>query len=161
MSAPSIRAATAADLPALQEIFRRASLSNDGDRDALLAHPDALVLSGAAIAEGRTSVEVGADGRVFGFITILTLDESTLEIEDLFTDPDSMRKGVASRLVAHVVQAAVESGVRRVEVTGNLHAAGFYSYAGFIHDHDTQTEFRPAPRLCLTLSGSQSSESPG
>ena len=153
MSAPSIRAATAADLPALQEIFRRASLSNDGDRDALLAHPDALVLSGAAIAEGRTSVEVGADGRVLGFITTLSLDESTLEIEDLFTDPDSMRQGVASRLVAHVVQAAVKSGVHRLEVTGNPHAAGFYSSAGFIHDHDTQTEFGPAPRLCLTPVG--------
>lgn len=147
----NIRAATASDLPVLGEIFRRASLSNHRDREALLAHPEALELSGAAIAEGRTRVAVGPNDEVVGFITTLAISDTALEIEDLFTEPDWMRRGVARRLVMELVSAVEGSGVRRIEVTGNPHASEFYSHMGFIHDHDTQTEFGPAARLCLTL----------
>ena len=45
-----IRWSTPADLPALTDVFARAALSNEGDRDALLAHPEALVLEGDGIA---------------------------------------------------------------------------------------------------------------
>jgi hypothetical protein len=45
----------------------------------------------------------------------------------------------------------VESGVRRVELTGSRRAGGLHSYAGFIHDRATHTDVGPAPRLCLTL----------
>ena len=39
-------------MAALTNVFPRSSLSNEGDRDALLAHPEALVLEGEGIAEG-------------------------------------------------------------------------------------------------------------
>ena len=51
-----IRWSTLADLPALTNVFARASLSNEGDRHALLAHPEALVLEGDGIAGGQTRV---------------------------------------------------------------------------------------------------------
>jgi hypothetical protein len=38
----SVRDGETSDVPCLREIFRRASLSNSGDRSALLAHPHAL-----------------------------------------------------------------------------------------------------------------------
>ena len=36
----TVRAAIPGDIPELQRIYRGASLSNDGDRDALLRHPE-------------------------------------------------------------------------------------------------------------------------
>ena len=45
-----------------------ASVSNEGDRDALLAHPEALVLEGDGIAEGLTRVATNGD-YIVGFAT--------------------------------------------------------------------------------------------
>ena len=45
MTAVAIRNAGPDDLTALREVFRRASLSNDGDLPNLLAPPDYLELS--------------------------------------------------------------------------------------------------------------------
>ena len=57
-----IRVAAPTDVGALSDVFRRASLSNDGDRDALLANPDALVFDEASVHEQRTRVAIVADG---------------------------------------------------------------------------------------------------
>jgi len=49
-----IRDASPGDMPALRDVFRRSSLSNDGDRPNLLAHPEVLELGDRAVREGRT-----------------------------------------------------------------------------------------------------------
>jgi hypothetical protein len=54
----TIRTAVAADLPALQHVYRAASLSNPGDEPNLLAHPEYLAFAGDGIADGRTLVAV-------------------------------------------------------------------------------------------------------
>jgi hypothetical protein len=51
----SIRTAARADLDQLRDIYRRSSLHNDGDRVALLAHPEALVFA----PQGTTTTEFG------------------------------------------------------------------------------------------------------
>ena len=51
-----IRLGVPADLPAASDVYRSASLSNAGDRDNLLAHPEYLVLGHEELAEGRTYV---------------------------------------------------------------------------------------------------------
>jgi hypothetical protein len=43
-----IRTAGQDDLPRLQSVYRRSSLSNEGDREALLQRPEYLVLPGEA-----------------------------------------------------------------------------------------------------------------
>jgi hypothetical protein len=45
-----------ADLSATSDVYRSASLSNAGDHDNLLAHPEYLVLGPEGLAEGRTYV---------------------------------------------------------------------------------------------------------
>jgi len=87
VSTVRIRAACASDLPALRDLFRRSSLSNEGDRDLLLARPEMLELADEGIIEGRTQIAVGADDEILGFITTCVLDTDVLEIEDLFVDP--------------------------------------------------------------------------
>src|SRR4051794_38907636 len=151
MSTFSVRDAAQGDEPVLARIFRRASLSNAGDRDALLAHPEVLVLDEDLIARGRTRVATLTDGTVVGFDTTRPTDRSVLELDDLFTDPVVMRRGVARQLVAHLVAEAASDGMQRIEVTANPHALGFYGAAGFIGDDEVATRFGPGRRLHLDV----------
>src|SRR3954466_3441913 len=97
MSTFSVRDAAEGDEPALARIFRTASLSNAGDRDVLLAHPDALTLPDDVLASGRTRVATKTDGAVVGFARTQPTERGVLELDDLFVDPDAMRRGVARR----------------------------------------------------------------
>ena len=151
ITAVQVRTAVAGDMPALRRIYRRASLSNKGDREVLLANPHALELPDNGVAEGRTRVALVADGTIVAFATGLRLDAAVLELEDLFTDPDWMRQGIARRLVADLVASAAHEGIGRIEVTANPHADAFYRSVGFVYLRDTETQFGPAPRLGLTI----------
>src|SRR3954464_11791326 len=128
----AVRAATAADEPAVARIFRRASLSNAGDRDALLAHPEALVLADDLIARGRTRVATTPDGTVVGFASTRPGGRGVLELDDLFVDPLARRRGAARQLVRRIVADAAAEGVVRMEVTANPHALDFYAAVGFV-----------------------------
>ena len=140
-----IRAAVPDDMSALRDVFRRSSLSNDGDRANLLAHPDVLELSDLAVREGRTRAAVAGD-RIVGFATWLGTG-NIIEIEDLFVDPERMRQGIGRALVLDLIAIAHGHGVRRVEVTANQHALAFYEKSGFVVDHEVTTMFGPAPRM--------------
>jgi GNAT superfamily N-acetyltransferase len=144
-----IRLGTPADLPAAAGVYRRASLSNAGDRDNLLAHPEYLILGPDGLTEGRTYV-ADEDGTVVGFAT-WARDRDALELEDLFVDPVWRRRGIATALVSRIVDVLRERGVPSLEVTANPHAEGFYRAAGFIDCGVTQTAFGTAPRKRLTI----------
>ena len=133
-----IRDSTPADLSALEGIFRRAALTNEGDREWISAHPEEFGIDEANVIEGRTRVAV-VEGRIVGFATLVGN-----ELEDLFTDPDWMRRGIATALVRDAA-----STVDRIDVTANMHARAFYEAAGFVHDGLTQTPGGPGHRMHL------------
>ncbi|MGD0246330.1 MAG: GNAT family N-acetyltransferase [Streptosporangiaceae bacterium] len=145
-----IRLGTPADLAAARGVYRRASLSNAGDRDNLLAHPEYLILGPEGLAEGRTHV-AEQDSTVVGFASWADVD-GVIELEDLFVDPDYMRRGIATELVSHVAAAVRARGVERLEVTANPHAMAFYHSAGFVDCGVAETEFYPGTRMVLMLS---------
>ena len=145
-----IRWSTLADLPALTDVFARASLSNEGDRDALLAHPEALVLEGDGIAEGLTRVATNGDD-IVGFATTVLVD-GVLDLQDLFVDPDWMRHGIGRHLVQDAAAIAGQRGFEVIAVTANPHAFFFYDSLGFVADGEIQTAFGPGERMHLVVS---------
>jgi GNAT superfamily N-acetyltransferase len=145
-----IRLGRSADLPGATSVYRRASLSNAGYRDNLLAHPEYLILGPDGLAEGRTYV-AEEDGSVVGFATWAE-SGGTVELEDLFVDPGYMRRGIATALVNRITDVLRARSVRRLEVTANSHALGFYRAVGFVDCGVTETEFGAAPRMVLTIS---------
>lgn len=144
-----IRDAVPEDLAALRDVFRRASLSNESDRAKLLAHPEVLELSDAAATEGRVRVAM-VDGVILGFATWLST-AGAVELEDLFVDPDQMRRGIGRTLVQDIAAIAANHGAGRVEVTANQDARAFYAKVGFVADDYVQTTFGPAIRMHLDL----------
>jgi len=144
-----IRPGTPADHAAAADVYRRASLSNPGDRDRLLAHPEHLELEPDGLAEGRTQVaEEG--GSVVGFATWAETDDG-LELEDLFVDPRWVRRGIATALVNHVADLLRSRGADVLEVTASPDALAFYRAVGFVDIGVAQTTFGPAPQLLLRL----------
>ena len=150
MSTFLARPAVPADLPVLQEIYRRASLFNDGDAAALLAHPDALVLSDAGVVEGRTRVATLTTGHVVGFATTICVDR-VLDLEDLFVDPEWMRHGVGRLLVHDILTRVDHTVIERLEVIANPHALAFYAKVGFVHDGHVETAFGLGGRMHINI----------
>jgi len=145
-----IRDVMPTDMEALRDVFRRSSLSIEGDRANLLANPDALELSDISANEAHRRVAALADGRIAGFATGLIAGEA-IELDDLFVDPDYWGKGIGRALILDVVEIARKHGALRIEVTANDHALGFYKKAGFVFDRVVQTRFGPAPRMHLDV----------
>jgi GNAT superfamily N-acetyltransferase len=146
-----IRLGTPADLAAVADVYRRASLSNPGDRDQLLAHPEHLVLEPDGLTEGRTHV-AEENGSVVGFATWAETDGGSMELEDLFVDPTWMRRGIATALVNRICGVLRSRGADGLEVTASPDALPFYRSAGFIDVGVAETSFGSAPHLLLKLS---------
>jgi ribosomal protein S18 acetylase RimI-like enzyme len=148
----TIRTGETEDGTVLADIYRRSSLTNERDRAQLLAHPDALVFDDRGVREGRTRIAL-VDDQIVGFATLRALG-SAMELEDLFVDPDFMRRGLASALMRDVTAVAADQGVARIEVTANDHALGFYEQAGFVAQGTIETRFGPGTRMHLDLKAS-------
>jgi GNAT superfamily N-acetyltransferase len=137
-------------MPALQAIFERASLSNEGDRTALLEHPDALRYSSDAVRRGDTRVAL-RDDRVVGFASTVVTG-ATCELDDLFVDPDYMRQGVGRALIADAITRLRDGRANQITVTANPHALAFYTAVGFESDSTIETRFGPGTRMHLHVS---------
>jgi N-acetylglutamate synthase-like GNAT family acetyltransferase len=142
----AIRDAVLLDVPEIEGVFRRASLSNENDRDLLLRHPELLNLSEAGIRESRMRVAVDEDNSVVGFATYLIVD-GVAELEDLFVDPAQMRRRIGEALVLDISIRVRHLGFETLEVTANPHATAFYKHMGFEHSHIVKTEGYPASRM--------------
>lgn len=151
MSEIVIRDARTDDHTAMARIYRDASLSNPGDRDVLLAHPEALQLSDDVIRGGRARVATLADGTIVGFASTRPSEIGVLELDDLFVDPNWRRHGAARQLMRQISAEADEAAITRIEATANPHAMEFYRAAGFVADGETQTEFGPGLRMHLDV----------
>ncbi len=126
----NVRTAIASEQVALEALQRRASLNNPGDREALLAHPEAIELPLRQIEAGGVFV-AEVDGSVRGFAAILPRENGDSELDALFVEPEAWRQGVGRALVEHCCAAARSAGCASLHVVGNPHAEGFYKLCGF------------------------------
>jgi N-acetylglutamate synthase-like GNAT family acetyltransferase len=137
-----IRRAIVSEQKELEALQLRASLTNAGDRDALLAHPDAVELSAQQIAEGSVFVSE-RNGAIVGFAALLPRQDGQVELDALFVDPTTRRCGVGRSLVEHCVQIVRAQGSGALCVVGNPHAYDFYTACGFDVLGKTETRFGP------------------
>lgn len=150
MGIEAIRTACADERGALVALMRRSSLVWESERAMLLAHPDVIDVPAEHIAAGQVRVAL-AGGRVVGFSAVVSVDDHTLELDGLFVEPDAMRTDVGRALVADAADAARRAGKRRIEVTANLNAQGFYQRVGFVPGATVATRFAPAIRMCRSI----------
>jgi GNAT superfamily N-acetyltransferase len=135
-----IRIAATAEQTALEALQWRASLNNPGDRDALLANPDAIELPLDQIAAGRVFI-AERHGVIAGFAAVLSRVDGQIELDGLFVEPTMWKCGVGRSLVEHCAEFARARGAAALHVVGNPHAKNFYSACGFEVNGEHQTRF--------------------
>src|SRR4051794_29759142 len=121
MSDVMIRTAVQAERSRLEALQWRASLANSGDRDALLAHPDAISLPIEQLADGHVYV-AEQDDVIVGCAAIVARPDGNTELDALFVEPSRWKQGVGRLLVEHCVDVARAGGSRILHVVGNPHA---------------------------------------
>ena len=109
-----IRSAVASEQKALEALQRRASLENPGDRDALLANPDAIELPIEQIVAGHILVAEQDCGLV-GFAVVLPREDGAAELDGLFVDPSSWRRGIGRLLVDRCAEVRASRTVVRID----------------------------------------------
>jgi GNAT superfamily N-acetyltransferase len=140
MSDVVIRSAVHAERSSLEALQWRASLANVGDRDALLANPDAIVLPVEQITDGHVFV-AERDGVIVGFAAVLPRPDGNAELDALFVDPGLWKRGVGRLLIEHCAGVARGRAARILNVVGNPHAERFYAACGFRATGAVETRF--------------------
>jgi GNAT superfamily N-acetyltransferase len=132
-----IRQARLDERDRLEALQRHASLAREEDRQALLAHPDAIELPSWQIVEGHVWVAERNEAAI-GFSVVLPLADDEIELDGLFVEPHAWGTGIGRRLVEH---AAGLTAARSMRVIANPGAAGFYAACGFEPAGEVQTRF--------------------
>ena len=135
-----IRLARIGERQALEDLQRGASLANENDREALLAHPDAIDLPAERIERGQVFVAED-DGQILGFAALVGS-----ELDGLFVEPGLWGKGIGRALIEAAVHEARLQGLS-VAVIANPAARVFYEKCGFVAEAEAQTRFGPAIRM--------------
>jgi N-acetylglutamate synthase-like GNAT family acetyltransferase len=135
-----IRPAHASEKSELEALQLRASLANAGDREAMLAHPDAIELPDEQIANGRVFVAEW-NATIAGFAAVDPRPDGETELDGLFVEPTMMRRGFGRLLVEYCAEVARGRGSTVLHVVGNPHAEDFYLQCGFIQFGKTSTRF--------------------
>jgi GNAT superfamily N-acetyltransferase len=146
----SIRPARPDEQVMLESLQRRASLDNPGDRDALLANPDAIELPIEQIADGSVFV-AERDGVVAGFAAVVPRPDGGAELDALFVEPLLWKRGIGRRLVDHIADVARQRAATFLHVIGNPHAKGFYVSCGFNVTGTVETRFGVGLAMRRTL----------
>lgn len=135
-----IRPAVISEQKDLEDLQRRASLTNAGDRDALLAHPDAIELPPEQIAAGAVFV-LEQMGAIAGFAALLPRADGDADLDALFVEPTMRQRGIGRSLVEHCCEVALSQGSTFLHVVGNPHALDFYAACGFKMIGTAETRF--------------------
>ena len=141
MGQTSCRLAIVAEQKDLEALQWRASLNNPGDREALLANPDAIELPLSQIENGHVFV-AERDGVTVGFAAVLPRDDGQMDLDALFVEPDAWQQGIRKILLSRCAEAARTHGAGALHVVGNPHAKGFYRTCGFRPDRDGRDPLR-------------------
>jgi GNAT superfamily N-acetyltransferase len=135
-----IRVAARAEQKALEALQLRASLTNEGDRENLLANPDAIEIPLEQLEAGRVFVSE-LSGSTVGFSAIEFRLDGDTELDALFVDPKVRRYGVGRLMVEYCAAVARGRRSKALHVTGNPHAEEFYLACGFKHIGTIETRF--------------------
>ena len=132
-----IRLAQPEEHQQLEDLQRRASLALPDYRADLEAHPDAIHLPPAQLANGQVLV-AELDGRVAGFAAVVGG-----ELDGLFVEPGQWRRGIGAALVEEATLSARQRGLS-LTVIASPGAQGFYEQCGFTAEEEVPTRFGPA-----------------
>jgi predicted N-acetyltransferase YhbS len=131
MTAARLRLARIDEAPGLSELCVRSKASWGYDEAFLALARVVLQVNPEQIVAGDVWVATGADGEVAGMVALGPSEQpDTLDLDKLFVEPQRIRSGVGSALVAHAIDEARRRGAKRLTILSDPYAAGFYERNG-------------------------------
>src|SRR5438270_13443889 len=106
----TIRDAQGAEARTLEALQRRASDVWEEYREQLAAHPDAIELPPAFIADGWVRVAIDDDDLPIGFSVVIPAQGAAHELDGLFVETAHMFRGVGRALVQDAAARACANG---------------------------------------------------
>lgn len=73
-----------------------------------------------------------AAGKPVGFCSLVPIDPGTVELDDLFIEPDDIGKGYGQRLWDYAVSVARDLGFQRIVLVSDPYAEAFYARQGAV-----------------------------
>lgn len=125
-----IRCAEPLERGALGELHGRSSWVWAEDRVVLEAHPDALGGRARRDRQRGVRVAVGKGGELLGFSVVAEGGRGVCELDDLFVDPEMLRRGVGRVLVEDAAVHATATGGQQVTVVAHPRNFPFYEVWG-------------------------------
>lgn len=110
-----IRAATEADLPELEQLYR-AFFDEVGPPEYVTVDLDHELAEVAEIVAGEVAIVADEDGALAGFALARQKGRRHGVVTDLYVVPDARRRGVAAALVREAVARLAANGVEVVEI---------------------------------------------
>lgn len=151
MPAPlTFRPGFADDRTTLLALQWRASLGNPKDREALLAHPDAIDIPVEQLTPAQCVIAVMNDTDV-GFAIVLKGESGDAELDGLFVDPAHWELGIGRALCNEARKLAAAMGCGVLRVVANPQALDFYRSLGFEVIGEAPTRFATAPLMRIRL----------
>lgn len=80
-------------------------------------------------------------GRIAGSAVLLSRLDEDADLNCLFVEPDTRRRGLGRALVGHCAKISADRGSRALHVIGNFHAEAFYLWCGFKAISHYETRF--------------------
>lgn len=94
-------------------------------------HQDELKVTPTAIKSAQNRYFVAEqDEDILGFACLIIEAGQQSELEALFVDPQYMRRGIGLALWHAVIEFAVQTGIKRIEIQSDPHALPFYEAVG-------------------------------
>jgi ribosomal protein S18 acetylase RimI-like enzyme len=139
VSAPVIRPATPADVPALRDLAARAYAIYT----PRIGRPAAPVTADYAAAVARGEVWIAADGDAIAGLIVLVAHPDHLLIENIAVRPAGQGHGLGTRLLAHADQQAARLGLRELRLYTNAAMTeniSFYPRHGYALTHRAEVD---------------------
>lgn len=147
-----VRDARPDEAPLLEVLQRRSAAVWEEDRAILEAHPDAIAVDPAALADGHGRVAASPqDDRPLAFAVRSRVTVGESELDALFVEPSLLRSGLGRLLVDDAAARAAAAGARELFVVSGPGALAFYERCGFTRVGEVPTRFGPAAQLVRRL----------
>ena len=120
----------------LREIAQTAKGYWGYDADRVRQWASGLDLSAAALRNKEVYV-AEVEGRAVGWAALISRG-TVCWLDDLWVEPECIRKGIGTRLFQHAADRARQLGASRMEWEAERHALGFYEKMGGQHVRDSE-----------------------
>lgn len=142
-----IRQARPEEADMLTELAIRSKAHWGYDSEFLAAVRDQLTFRPERFAPDFHVYVLESDGKPLGFCSLIPIDSKTVELEDLFIEPDCIGRGYGKQLWDFAIEVARRAGFTRLTLVSDPYAEPFYASQGATRTGEKSSSAQPGRKL--------------